>query len=119
MKRTAVLVVGWLLATPAFAGAVPAVERQKNWLALHSPNFTVLGDAGAGDIRRVAERLERFRDALGALFPSAIEAASRATTVVVFRSHRNFEPFKPRYEGKPQSVGRLLHPRRSRPLHRA
>jgi tetratricopeptide (TPR) repeat protein len=110
MKTTAVLVVGWLLATPALAGAVPAVARQKNWLTLHSPNFTVLGDSGAGEIRRVAERLERFRDALGALFPSAIEAASRATTVVVFRSHRNFEPFKPRYDGKPQSVAGYFTP---------
>src|SRR5215212_10578861 len=104
MQTVRFLVLGCLLATASFAGAAPAVERQKNWLTLRSPNFTVLGDAGAGDIRRVAERLEGFRDALGALFPRAIEAASRATTVVVFRSHRSFEPFKPRYEGKPQSV---------------
>src|SRR5215203_4205021 len=110
MKTTAVLVVGWLLAMPAFAAGAPAVERQKNWLTLRSPNFTVLGDAGAGDIRRVAERLEGFRDALGALFPSAIEAASRATTVVVFRSQRSFEPFKPRYEGKPQAVAGYFTP---------
>jgi tetratricopeptide (TPR) repeat protein len=110
MKTPLFALLCWVLATPGVAGPASPVQPQKNWLQLRSPNFTVVGDAGAGDIRRVAERLERFRDALGSLFPSAIQAASRATTVVVFRSQRSFEPFKPRYEGKPQAVSGYFTP---------
>jgi len=110
MMKPLFVILCWALAAPVIAGPVERVQPQKNWLRLRSPNFTVLGDAGAGDIRRVAERLERFRDALGSLFPSAIQAASRATTVVVFRSQRSFEPFKPRYEGKPQAVAGYFTP---------
>ena len=105
-----ILLLSGLLATPSVPGPARSVERQKNWLELRSPNFRVLGDARAGDIRHVAERLEQFRDAFEILFPNAIKAASRATTVVVFRSQRNFEPFKPQYEGKAQSVAGYFIP---------
>ena len=89
-----------LVASLAVAGPLPAVERQRNWQAVNSPNFTVRGDASAGDLRLVASRLEQFRDVFSTLFPRAVQAASHATTVVVFRSPRAFEPFKPRYQGK-------------------
>jgi tetratricopeptide (TPR) repeat protein len=104
MQTACFVVLGWLFATVAFAGPAPAVTRQRNWVGLRSPNFTVLGDAGAGDIRRVAMRLEEFRDALSVLLPTAIQAASRPTTVVVFRNQRTFEPFQPQCEGKAQSL---------------
>jgi tetratricopeptide (TPR) repeat protein len=110
MQTACVVILGWLIATTSFAGPSPAVERQKNWVGLRSPNFTLLGDARPAEIRRVAERLEQFRDAFQTLFPKAIQAASRATTVVVFRNHRTFEPFKPQYEGKARAVAGYFSP---------
>jgi len=76
------------------------VRPRKGWLQLQSPNFLLIGDVGGRDLRQVAERLEQFREALGIMFPKAILTTPTPTTVIVFRSHKSFEPLKPVYQGK-------------------
>ena len=95
-----------LVAAAVLATAVPVIAApeqpaaRKGWVALRSPNFHVIGNAGERGLRRVAERLEQFRGAFGLLFPKTARAGARPITVIVFRSHKSFEPFKPVYEGR-------------------
>ena len=90
------MVFAWLVAAPADAQVKPL----KGWQQMRSANFYLIGDVGEGDLRRVAGRLEQFRAAVGVILPKATLTAATPTTVMVFRSHRNYEPFKPVYNGK-------------------
>ncbi len=98
MRTQSLLVVllAWLVAPPVSAQVKPL----KEWRQMRSANFYLMGDVGEGDMRRVAGRLEQFRAAVGRLLPKATVTTATPTTVLVFRSHRNYEPFKPLYNGK-------------------
>ncbi len=80
--------------------AAPAVQARTGWIALRSPNFYVIGDVGAGDLRLVTKRLEQFREAIAILFPNAPLSTATPTTVLVFKSHKSYQPLKPLYNGK-------------------
>jgi tetratricopeptide (TPR) repeat protein len=95
------------LATVAAAAPPPA---RKGWLVLRSPAFTVMGDAGQGNLRQVLRRLEQFREALGIMFPRAIVTTPTPTTVIVFKSHKSYAPVKPLYEGKPRNIAGYFLP---------
>lgn len=71
-----------------------------NWFRFNSKNFTVISNADQKDIRRVAERLETFRTVFLQLLPKVRTNASIPNTVVLFKSHDSFRPFKPKYKGK-------------------
>lgn len=98
--------IGLLLVVALFgvSGNTAAdVVPQRKWLQVRSPNFTVMGEAGAGDLRRVAERMEQLHAVMGQIAKiSDLEAPD--VTVLVFRTPRSFEPFQPRYQGKPVAV---------------
>ena len=83
----------------AAAPAAPAMSR--DWKRLRTPSLTVVGNAGAGELRRVATEIERFRLALGAFAPAMRLDSPLPTTVVVFSDDRAFMPFKPRQRGRP------------------
>ena len=90
----------WLTLSLAGSAAAPAVMPRQGWIGLTSANFRVIGDVGAGDLRQVTKRLEQFREAIGILFPKAALSTSTPTTVLVFKSHKSYEPLKPLYNGK-------------------
>ena len=90
------MLLALLVANPAHAQVKPL----KGWRQMRSANFYLIGDVGEGDLRRVAGRLEQFRAAVGMILPKATITSGTPTTVLVFRSNRNFEPFKPLYNGK-------------------
>jgi tetratricopeptide (TPR) repeat protein len=69
---------------------------KNDWLRVSSRNFTLIGDAGEKDIRRVATRLEQFRESIKVLFPKVNLDKPLPTVVYVFDSHGSFHPFKPR-----------------------
>jgi tetratricopeptide (TPR) repeat protein len=94
----ALLLSSFLPASPARAQAAPL----EKWRSLRTPNFQLLGDVGEGDMRRVAARLEQFREAVGIILPRATVTTATPTVVIVFKSHKNYRPFKPIYQGKPQ-----------------
>uniref|UniRef100_UPI0031396103 hypothetical protein n=1 Tax=Citrobacter sedlakii TaxID=67826 RepID=UPI0031396103 len=81
------------------------VPAQNGWKRLQTPNFELLGNTGDRDLRMVGERLELFRDAMALLFAKAARQADARTRVLVFRSHRAYDPFKPLYQGKPAALG--------------
>jgi tetratricopeptide (TPR) repeat protein len=90
--------------------AVADVAPQKKWRGVRTPNFYVLGDASDGRLRDVARRLEQFREAIGILLPKAVHESSVATTVLVFKSHKSYKPFKPVFEGKETRVAGYFLP---------
>jgi len=97
MRRAAILLFSFLLIAPqSFAADA--------WTSVRSKNFLLVGDASERDIRRIAETLEQFREAVGRLLPRRTAASPVGTTVVVFRNDASFRPFKPLYQGKPGNV---------------
>jgi tetratricopeptide (TPR) repeat protein len=73
------------------------------WTTLQSPNFLFVGDAPEGQIRRVAQQLEQFRDVVGQIVPST-RTSSVPTTVVVFANERSLRPYTPQFQGRSVDV---------------
>ena len=84
--------------------AAQAAAAKDAWTMVRSQNFTLVGDASEKEIRRVGTRLEQFRDAFRRLFPRANFNSPVPTTVVVFKSHDSYKPFKPKADGKTVSL---------------
>lgn len=87
-----------LLASPAHAA----------WHRLDSPNFVVVGDASERQLRDVAVRFEAFREVLGRLRGNDVAIAAVPTVILVFRSDKAFDPYKPQYQGKAIKVDGLF-----------
>lgn len=94
MKRSLLYfaIVIYLLAT--FPARVP-VSAKDSWTSVRSKNFLLVGNASEKEIRQVGARLEQFREAFYQLFPRANFSSPVPTTVIVFKSHNSYKPFKP------------------------
>jgi tetratricopeptide (TPR) repeat protein len=99
-----------LVLVPTRGTSAGEPRARKNWIALQSPNFYLMGDVGESDLRRVARRLEQFREAIGIAFPKAVQRISTPTTVIVFKSHKSYDPVKPLYQGKPKAIAGYFLP---------
>jgi hypothetical protein len=86
------------------AGAGRHLDAAGPWVRVETPNFVVFGDAGAGRVRDVAQEFERFREALGRVIPGTGTTAAVPTVVVLFSSERAFEPYRPKFNGKPVTL---------------
>ena len=75
------------------AGSVSAKDE---WLNVRSKNFNLIGNASDKDIRRVATKLEQFREAFRLLFAGTNLSSPILTNVVVFKSDSSYKAFKPR-----------------------
>jgi tetratricopeptide (TPR) repeat protein len=72
------------------------VAAKDTWVSLRTKNFSMLGNASEKDIRRVAVKLEQFREVFTNLFPNTRFNTPVPTTVVVFKSDSSYGPFKPK-----------------------
>jgi hypothetical protein len=107
MRSIVRLVLG---ASTLVALAVPSVSAQGQWRRVDTPNFIVIGDSSARDLKAIAVRFEAFRETLGrVLGPRAIGTAV-PTLVVVFSGEHAMGPFRPKYNGKPVDVAGLFIP---------
>lgn len=90
----------------AAARPLPSFAKgERAWTRVTSKNFTLVGDASEEQIRRVASRLEQFRQAFALFSPGARLGSGVPTNVVVFRDAVSFAPFKPaRGEGRAADV---------------
>ena len=95
----------------AFVVSVLATPAGAEWKRLDTPNFVVVGDVGAGDLRTIARNFEAFRETLSRVLTQGATAAAVPTMVMVFPSDNAFTPFKPRYNGKPVELTGLFIPR--------
>ncbi|HKS08102.1 MAG TPA: tetratricopeptide repeat protein [Pyrinomonadaceae bacterium] len=71
------------------------VSAKDNWVSVRTKNFFMIGNAGEKEIRQVGLRLEQFREVFTRLFPNMRFNTPVPTTVVVFKSHSSYGPFKP------------------------
>jgi hypothetical protein len=86
----------------AFGAGTPPTAA---WVRVETANFVVYGEAGEGRVREVAQEFERFREALARVIPGTATTAAVPTVVVLFNSDRAFEPYRPKYNGKPITLG--------------
>lgn len=78
-----------------------SVKGADKWVQVRSKNFFLIGNASEKDIKRVATRLEQFRETFRQLFSGINLTGSVPTNVVVFKSAGSYKPFKPkRGDGK-------------------
>ncbi len=77
------------------------------WHRIDTPNFIIVGDVSARELRATATKFEGFHEALRRVLPSATTSAPVPTVVIVFPNNAAFTPFKPQYQGKPEGGGRL------------
>ena len=99
--RVVVLTMMVVLSTAATATA-------RDWLRVETPNFIVFGEPSEARLREIANEFERFREGLARVIPGAAEREPVPTIVVVFGSQRAFEPYRPRYNGKPVELSGLF-----------
>src|SRR6185369_11442477 len=71
------------------------VIAKDSWISVRTKNFTLVGNAGEKDIRKVGLKLEQFREVFTRLFPKIRFNTPVPTTVVVFKSDDSYAPFKP------------------------
>lgn len=84
-----------------FILATYAVSAKDTWLRVNSKNFHLIGNASEKDIRKVATKLEQFRETLRILLKTANFDSAIPTNVIVFKSGSAYRPFKPkRADGK-------------------
>src|SRR5215210_1706245 len=86
-----------LLAVLCLLALAPQSETfaKDTWTSVRSKNFFLVGNASEKEIKRVATRLEQFRDVLSRLLNKANLTSSTPTTVVVFKSRSAYAPFAP------------------------
>jgi len=85
-----------------FFGLAPIVRADVavGWTRIETENFEFVGNADEASIRTVADRLERFRTALGKVM--IIRGSVSRTRVIVFKDSASFRAFKPlRADGTP------------------
>ena len=83
----------WFCLVLAFC--VCTVTAKDTWVSAKSKNFHVIGNGGEKDVRRVATKLEQFRDVFTRLFQGLKFATNVPNTVVVFKSKSSYKPFNP------------------------
>jgi tetratricopeptide (TPR) repeat protein len=84
----------------SLAVILAAVPCAAEWRRLDSPNFTVVGDVSAGELRDMAVKFEGFREALSRAISERATAAAVPTIIIVFPNEKAFAPFKPIYQGR-------------------
>jgi hypothetical protein len=104
-------IVASIVAAVVFAGSL-ADPVFAEWRRIDSPNFVVVGDVSAGELREITRRFESFREVLARVLTERLIASAVPTVVVVFPSDRAFTPFKPKFNGKTIELSGLFLPRR-------
>ncbi len=75
--------------------SIPTLAKDE-WISVRSKNFFLIGDAKEKNIRKVATKLEQFREVFGKLFPNVKFNSGIQTNVVVFKNSKSYKPFKPK-----------------------
>lgn len=91
----------WLSGASRLGSSVAAKEA---WVSVRSQHFTLIGNAGEGEIRKAGARLEQFRAAISPLFDEPKRKFTPPVTVVVFKDDVSYAPFKPLYQGRPAEL---------------
>ena len=85
-----------LIVLSFFFAASQGAEAKDEWLQVRSKNFNLVGNASEKDIRKVATRMEQFRETFWLLFRGINVNSPIPTNVVVFKNESAFKFFLPR-----------------------
>ena len=112
MKRIALLSSLFFLLLMVSVARRPQspVSAKETWTSVRSKNFYLLGNAGEKDIRKVAIKLEQFREVFSNLFPRAKLNSPIPIRVIVFKDRQDYRPFMPVYQGKVNEVSGYFMP---------
>lgn len=100
MKKLQLLTLSVFFAA-VFVFAPCSVAAKEEWLQVRSKNFNLIGNASEKDVRKVATKLEQFRETFRQIFNQANLSSPIPTNVVVFKNSSAYKPFKPkRADGK-------------------
>ena len=94
-KYTTLFVLLFLISTNANANNLD-VMSEGDWISVQSKNFFLIGNASEKDIRKVATKLEQFRQTFRSLFPKEKFEQTIGTNVVVFKDFHSYKPFLPK-----------------------
>ncbi|MEK7833094.1 MAG: tetratricopeptide repeat protein [Acidobacteriota bacterium] len=112
MKRVTLfwLIITFFLAIGLCVTRLSAADAagKEVWIKAKSKHFTLVGNAGEKDIRKVGAELEKFREAVSRLSGIWQRRFTPPVTVFVFKDNETYEPFKPLYQGKPGEVSGYL-----------
>ncbi|MCI0660136.1 MAG: tetratricopeptide repeat protein [Acidobacteria bacterium] len=102
MRRSGVV---FLIALFIGHGA-PAINAsaKDTWTSVKTKHFVLVGNAGDKEIRKVAGKLEQFRDVFSKLFARANLNSPVPIRVIVFKNRHSYLPFMPIYQGKVSEV---------------
>lgn len=92
MKRTALAFLA-LCCLLLIAPLTPPASAKDTWMSVRSKNFFLVSNANEKEIKRVATRLEQFRDVLGRLLKSGdMTCGTRKPenpVIVIYRPSKN------------------------------
>ncbi|MFN8095178.1 MAG: hypothetical protein U0599_23695 [Vicinamibacteria bacterium] len=83
------------LAVTAATG--PGLEAAESWLAVRTPNFTVVSNAGEGSAQDTANEFEQVRAAYGKIWPSGQLPQGKPTVVLGLRNDGTLRRWAPGY----------------------
>lgn len=78
-----------------FAFSPNSASAKDEWVKVQSKNFSMVGNAGEKELRRVATKLEQFREVFRQLLPKMKFTSPVPTSVIVFKNDKAFMPYKP------------------------
>jgi len=87
--RTLISVLAFFLISSVSSAAL----AKDTWTSVRSKNFLLVGNASEKDIRKVATRLEQFREVFTHLLRGVTFDSPVPTTVIVFKSRDSYKPF--------------------------
>lgn len=93
MKRSTLASLAFL--SFLFITLASPVSAKDNWTRVRTKNFELVGNASDKEIRKVATRLEQFRDVFARLLEKSNFSSSTPTTVVVFKDFSSYKKFAP------------------------
>lgn len=103
-----------LYCLPAFVLVVSAccaptvLAGEPQWVEVHSPNFSVVTDAGEKRGREVAMRFEQMRGVFGALMTKVNVNIPIPLQIVAFRNTKELRQVAPLFHGKPTQLAGLF-----------
>jgi tetratricopeptide (TPR) repeat protein len=98
------ILAAFLLAVTLGTAPAAALPRQEAWIQLRTPHFTLFSNASERTARGIGLDLERLRSALSQLNPGLELTSPVPTWIYVFKNTSTFQPYRPVYQGKVQSV---------------
>jgi tetratricopeptide (TPR) repeat protein len=96
LRRRLSAVVSLLLAFVILV-VPPALEAKDTWIEVHSPNFTVISNAGEKEARKIADQFEQFREVFHNSFPKLRVDLGKPLVIFAVKNEDSLKALLPAY----------------------